>query len=138
MESTRVSDRAWSGLKGHRTFELMFAPITALIGLVYDLGRSLIGWWTGLSLASQFLRAGSTVLMPDRLRDDLRVIVAWSKPFPEMAGKDLTDIARGWNTDIRSAAEKLRVCEPSSRWFTSDFLLSCTNSIGSSTVRMCE
>lgn len=51
--------------------------------------------------------AGSTVLMPDRLRDDLRVIVAWSKPFPEMAGKDLTEIARGWNTDIRSAAEKL-------------------------------
>jgi N-acyl-D-amino-acid deacylase len=45
--------------------------------------------------------------MPDRLRDDLRVIVAWSKPFPEMAGKDLTEIARGWNTDIRSAAEKL-------------------------------
>ena len=51
--------------------------------------------------------AGSTVLMPDRLRDDLRVIIAWSKPFPEMAGKDLTDVARGWNTDIRSAAEKL-------------------------------
>jgi N-acyl-D-amino-acid deacylase len=51
--------------------------------------------------------AGSTVLMPDRLRDELRVIVAWSKPHPEMAGKDLKEIARGWNTDIRSAAEKL-------------------------------
>ena len=51
--------------------------------------------------------AGSTVLMPDRLRDDLRVIVAWSNPFPEMAGKDLADIARGWNTDLRAAAEKL-------------------------------
>ncbi len=51
--------------------------------------------------------AGSTVLMPDRLRDELRVIVTWSVPHPEMAGRDLKDIARGWNTDIRSAAEQL-------------------------------
>ncbi|MDO9711334.1 N-acyl-D-amino-acid deacylase family protein [Paracraurococcus lichenis] len=51
--------------------------------------------------------AGSTVLMPDRLRDDVRVIVTWSIPFPEMAGKDLSEVARGWNTDIRTAAEKL-------------------------------
>ena len=51
--------------------------------------------------------AGSTVLMPDRLRDDLRVIVTWSIPHPEFAGKDLKEVARGWNTDIRSAAERL-------------------------------
>ena len=51
--------------------------------------------------------AGSTVLMPDRLRDDLRVIVTWSVPHPEMSGRDLTEIARGWNTDIRSAAQRL-------------------------------
>jgi N-acyl-D-amino-acid deacylase len=51
--------------------------------------------------------AGSTVLMPDRLRDDLRVIVTWSIPHPEMAGKDLAEVARGWNTDLRSAAERL-------------------------------
>jgi len=51
--------------------------------------------------------AGSTVLMPDRLRDDLRVIVTWSIPHPEFAGKDLQEVARGWNTDIRSAAERL-------------------------------
>lgn len=51
--------------------------------------------------------AGSTVLMPDRLREDLRVIVTWSVPHPEVAGRDLADIARGWNTDIRSAAERL-------------------------------
>ncbi len=51
--------------------------------------------------------AGSTVLMPDRLRDDMRVIVTWSVPYPEMAGRDLTDIARGWNTDIKAAAERL-------------------------------
>ena len=51
--------------------------------------------------------AGSTVLMPDRLRDDVKVLITWSIPHPEMAGKDLSDIARGWNTDIRMAAERL-------------------------------
>lgn len=51
--------------------------------------------------------AGSTVLMPDRLREDCRVIVTWSVPHPEMAGRDLADVARGWNTDIRGAAERL-------------------------------
>jgi N-acyl-D-amino-acid deacylase len=51
--------------------------------------------------------AGSTVLMPDRLREDCRVIVTWSTPHPEMAGKDLAEVARGWNTDIRAAAERL-------------------------------
>jgi N-acyl-D-amino-acid deacylase len=51
--------------------------------------------------------AGSTVLMPDRLRDDVRVIITWSIPHPEFAGKDLKEVARGWNTDIRTAAEKL-------------------------------
>ncbi len=51
--------------------------------------------------------AGSTVLMPDKLRDDTRVLISWSVPFPEMAGKDLREIARGWNTDMRTAAERL-------------------------------
>ncbi len=51
--------------------------------------------------------AGSTVLMPDRLREDCRVIVTWSVPHPEMTGKDLAEVARGWNTDLRTAAEKL-------------------------------
>ncbi len=51
--------------------------------------------------------AGSTVLMPDRLREDTRVIITWSIPHPELTGKDLAEVARGWNTDIRTAAEKL-------------------------------
>jgi len=51
--------------------------------------------------------AGSTVLMPDRLRDDVKVIITWSIPHPEMAGRYLHEIARGWNTDIRAAAEQL-------------------------------
>ena len=51
--------------------------------------------------------AGSTILMPDRLRDDVKVMLTWSVPHPEMAGQYLADIARGWNTDIRSAAQRL-------------------------------
>ncbi|MGG5807787.1 N-acyl-D-amino-acid deacylase family protein [Falsiroseomonas sp. CW058] len=51
--------------------------------------------------------AGSTVLMPDRLRDDVPVMITWSIPHPEMAGRYLSEIARGWNTDIRMAAERL-------------------------------
>jgi len=51
--------------------------------------------------------AGSTVLMPERVRDDTRIMITWSVPHPEMAGKDLKDIARGWNTDIKAAAEQL-------------------------------
>jgi N-acyl-D-amino-acid deacylase len=51
--------------------------------------------------------AGSTVLMPDRLREDVKVMITWSIPHPEMAGKYLDDIARGWNTDYRTAAERL-------------------------------
>jgi N-acyl-D-amino-acid deacylase len=51
--------------------------------------------------------AGSTVLMPDRLREDVKVMITWSIPHPEMAGKYLSEIARGWNTDIKAAAERL-------------------------------
>jgi N-acyl-D-amino-acid deacylase len=51
--------------------------------------------------------AGSTVLRPELVRSDVRTVVTWSIPFPEMAGKDLADIARGWNTDPRDAATRL-------------------------------
>ena len=51
--------------------------------------------------------AGSTVLRPELLRPDVRVIVTWSVPFPEMAGKDLAEVARGWNTDPVDAAMRL-------------------------------
>ncbi len=51
--------------------------------------------------------AGSTVLMPFRLREDVAVKITWSVPHPELAGRYLADIARDWNTDIKSAAERL-------------------------------
>jgi N-acyl-D-amino-acid deacylase len=51
--------------------------------------------------------AGSTVLMPARLRADVPVRVTWSIPHPEMAGRMLTDVAAEWGLSDREAAEKL-------------------------------
>jgi N-acyl-D-amino-acid deacylase len=51
--------------------------------------------------------AGSTVLMPHRLRDDVPVQITWSVPHPELAGRMLADIARDWQLEPRIAAERL-------------------------------
>jgi len=51
--------------------------------------------------------AGSTVLMPHRLRDDVRVQITWSVPHPELAGRFLADIAADWQLEPRIAAERL-------------------------------
>jgi N-acyl-D-amino-acid deacylase len=51
--------------------------------------------------------AGSTVLMPSRLRPDVPVQVTWSVPHPEMAGRMLDDIAKEWSLTAREAAERL-------------------------------
>ena len=51
--------------------------------------------------------AGSTVLIPERVRPDVPVQITWSVPHPEVAGRMLDDIARNWNTTPREAAERL-------------------------------
>jgi N-acyl-D-amino-acid deacylase len=51
--------------------------------------------------------AGSTVLMPRRLRPDVPVQVTWSVPHPEVAGRMLDDIARDWGMARREAADRL-------------------------------
>ena len=51
--------------------------------------------------------AGSTVLMPERLRPDVPVQITWSVPHPEQSGRMLDDVARDWNTTPREAAERL-------------------------------
>ena len=51
--------------------------------------------------------AGSTVLIPDRLRQDVPVQITWSIPHPEMSGRRLDAIAREWNVTDREAAERL-------------------------------
>jgi N-acyl-D-amino-acid deacylase len=51
--------------------------------------------------------AGSTVLMPERVREDVPARISWSIPHPEMAGRMLSGIAAEWGLPLRQAAEKL-------------------------------
>ena len=51
--------------------------------------------------------AGSTVLIPDRLRQDVAVQITWSVPHPEMSGRMLDSIAKEWNVTDHEAAERL-------------------------------
>ncbi len=51
--------------------------------------------------------AGSTVLMPHRVRDDVQVKVTWSVPHPECAGRMLGELAAEWGLPLAQAAEKL-------------------------------
>jgi N-acyl-D-amino-acid deacylase len=51
--------------------------------------------------------AGSTVLMPDRVRADVPTRVSWSIPHPEMGGRMLSDVAAEWAVSQREAAERL-------------------------------
>jgi N-acyl-D-amino-acid deacylase len=51
--------------------------------------------------------ASSTVMRPETLRDDVRVLVTWSVPHPEMQGFDLADVAAAWGMTRVEAARKL-------------------------------
>lgn len=51
--------------------------------------------------------ASSTVLLPDFIRDADRVLVTSSQPHPEMAGRDLADIAAAWGCPPAEAARRL-------------------------------
>ncbi len=52
--------------------------------------------------------AGSTVLEPEMVDTDIRICVSWSVPYPEMAGRDLSDIAAEWNCSQQDAALRLK------------------------------
>jgi N-acyl-D-amino-acid deacylase len=51
--------------------------------------------------------AGSTTLESDRLMGASKVIVTWSKPRPEAAGRDLAEIAAELGCGLEAAAEAL-------------------------------
>ncbi len=51
--------------------------------------------------------AASTVLLVGRVRPDVRTMITWSVPHPEMSGRDLTAIAAEWNLPLAQAAERL-------------------------------
>ena len=52
--------------------------------------------------------AGSSVLLPALIEDSARVLLTWSEPYPETAGRDLAEIAAEWEVDILSAADRLQ------------------------------
>ena len=52
--------------------------------------------------------ASSTMLNPQRMMGASRVLVTWSVPHPEHAGRDLDDIAKEMGLPPLEAAEKLR------------------------------
>ncbi|WP_255757113.1 amidohydrolase family protein [Massilia sp. erpn] len=51
--------------------------------------------------------AGSTVLDPDYVDGVIRIMVSWSQAHPQMAGRDLSDIAAEWGVDQKEAARRL-------------------------------
>jgi N-acyl-D-amino-acid deacylase len=52
--------------------------------------------------------AGSTVLEPEMVDPEIRISVSWSTPHPEMAGRDLADIASQWGCSQQDAARRLK------------------------------
>lgn len=52
--------------------------------------------------------ASSTVLMPELMDDQLRTRITWSEAAPEMAGQDLSAIARQWQCTQAEAAARLQ------------------------------
>ena len=51
--------------------------------------------------------AGSTNLRADLVTTDYRIMIAWSRPHPEMNGRDLSAIASDWGVDLHEAARRL-------------------------------
>ena len=46
----------------------------------------------------------STVLRTQRIEESLKVLITWSKAMPEMAGRELADIAGEWGVGLAEAA----------------------------------
>ncbi|CAN7709899.1 D-aminoacylase [Mesorhizobium amorphae] len=51
--------------------------------------------------------ASSTVLRLERCDTGLKVLITWSDPHPEMARREIADIAREWNCTEREAGQRL-------------------------------
>jgi N-acyl-D-amino-acid deacylase len=52
--------------------------------------------------------AGSTVLRDDLVDGVIDVMLSWSAPYPEMAGRMLADIASEWGVDQKAACQRLQ------------------------------
>ncbi|MER8433162.1 N-acyl-D-amino-acid deacylase family protein [Mesorhizobium caraganae] len=51
--------------------------------------------------------ASSTVLRLERCDTGLKILITWSTPHPEMARREIADIAREWNCSEREAGKRL-------------------------------
>jgi N-acyl-D-amino-acid deacylase len=51
--------------------------------------------------------AGSTVIRPDLADGEIEILINWSTPHPEMAGRTLKSIAEEWGITQTDAAERL-------------------------------
>jgi N-acyl-D-aspartate/D-glutamate deacylase len=51
--------------------------------------------------------AGSTVLEPQFVSEDIKILVSWCEPHPEFTGRDLGEIAKSWGCTMKEAAVKL-------------------------------
>ena len=52
--------------------------------------------------------AGSTVLLPEIVARSEKVLVSWSEPHPEAAGRPLDEVAREWRCEVSEAVERLQ------------------------------
>ena len=52
--------------------------------------------------------AGSSVLDPELVEEDMKVLVSWSHQHPDAAGKFLAEVAREWGCSQRDAAMRLK------------------------------
>jgi N-acyl-D-amino-acid deacylase len=52
--------------------------------------------------------ASSTVLIEGFARDSRKVTISWSDPYPDMAGRDLAEVAAEWGVDQDEAIARLR------------------------------
>lgn len=90
-----VSHHKCAGLANHGKSEVTLKMIDEAIRR-QDVGLDTTPWV-----------ASSTILDSGRHKQATRVIIAESEPFPEMAGRDLDEVARQWNTDIEDALQRL-------------------------------
>ena len=51
--------------------------------------------------------AGSTVLLPEMIERAERIIVTWSEPHPDCAGRDLSAVAEDWGCSLAEATRRL-------------------------------
>ncbi len=74
----------------------------ATLGLIDSAARA-----QPVSLDCYPYTAGSTIIRPDLADGEVEILINWSTPHPEMAGRTLKAIAAEWDTTEPIAAERL-------------------------------